>query len=1318
MINKTYLVFLLSIILFGNVALAQKNNLTVNPLTGAAQVNIPIYNVSIGQLSLPISLNYYGGGIKNKDAEGTAGIGWNLSAGGQVSRIVRGLPDDVIKDNAGNNRFGWLSASNTGAASIDGFTIANTANVCTTEATDLSYMSAHFSVNYDTEPDIFNVSAPGLSCQLVYNRSTGKFVPVGYQDLVVTYTADATTHLINSFTITNDQGTTYVFGNNFDTSAANEKVTETAVSTFTHYFSYRAQQYQYGITYSDNWGLLSMTDVNHNLIELYYSTPFLRLSKDTVSVYAGGATTPEVQYYMSHRVEPVQLQSIAIGNAYIFQQNHINFTWNTIGPPVIKKITGSGLNIQLGYRNVYYSNNLSGNARYFLSNITDVGCNTPVNYQFVYNGETKQANGSYTTVLPDSLSRKSDYWGYYSTLPATTSQIPSVYVNSSNSAYPRYLIAASGTAGSAYSYTLSNNNRSADPTVIASGSLNKIVYAEGGSSNIVYEPNDFYDPTTTTVIKGGGVRVKQVIDSAGTHSTNNIIQNYTYLNPATGKSSGKPLSLPQYAFTQPYSGTNTGLALWTSATVLSTIDLSEDDHTIMYEYAKSSQAGAGSTQYQYYVPATYFDASAAPASGGSAEWFPTIDNVARNNCSQNFGPVANGITTAPFTPNTNYDFERGLPLSIISYNEDATPKIVSQTNYTYQRPYAPSVMSAFRLDDIFNGAFFVRVYSKYKVYYNAAELNAKVIRKIFDSPTLSVARTDTTSYSFNSTNHHLLTQVQKTGSNKSVNTTIIKYTKDYTAAAGTNPNVTAIYNLQQQNINIPVETYQQVALGGTTRTTGAALTLFRKVVAGSNNLYLPSQQFKMVQADGLTGFTPMSISGQTLTYDAAHYVQSLNVDSCDNTGTPLTVSDIFKHKSTVVTDHFAGKPVATFKNVSYGEVAYSSFDSDFPNPGYAFTVTGTGFTASGSHSGSAYGLATTQTLTRTFSKNPVSQKYILSAWINAPSGANTLQLSLAGGGYVNYTYTGLGSWKYYEWTVPVSALGSSFSFSLKSLQNISIDDVLFYPDIAELSTANYNPVNHAKIAETNTNGVSAYYTNDQWGRPLYSFDQDHNIVGKTSYITPATAGGYAYNSLSISPPATIYSAFPATFSVTGLDSCTMAGVSVTWNFGDGTSPVTTAGLISPSHAYTNGVQTYTVSATVNSPLFGTRAVPSTNITTQIANIPIHYTTDGMGGGDITSVSFVPVGGGTTYSFTGAQLNTSTVPQGNYTVNIALASGQHFNATTGVGYNCVAIADQRYNMACTNWVSTNRYAFSLAFYGSTAIFITVSHYDCSNFSNPD
>jgi len=95
----------------------------VDPLTGAGSVVIPIYSLSSGQVSLPVSLTYTGNGVKPKDVEGSAGMGWQLQAGGQISRVVRGLPDDVTKDNAGNQRLGWMSPLDTAANLINGFTV-------------------------------------------------------------------------------------------------------------------------------------------------------------------------------------------------------------------------------------------------------------------------------------------------------------------------------------------------------------------------------------------------------------------------------------------------------------------------------------------------------------------------------------------------------------------------------------------------------------------------------------------------------------------------------------------------------------------------------------------------------------------------------------------------------------------------------------------------------------------------------------------------------------------------------------------------------------------------------------------------------------------------------------------------------------------------------------------------------------------------------------------------------------------------------------------------------------------------------------------
>jgi hypothetical protein len=60
MIKKTVLLLLLCTF-FGNKLLAQ-GLVNVNPLTGAAGVTIPIYTLSSGQVSLPVSVSYYGTG--------------------------------------------------------------------------------------------------------------------------------------------------------------------------------------------------------------------------------------------------------------------------------------------------------------------------------------------------------------------------------------------------------------------------------------------------------------------------------------------------------------------------------------------------------------------------------------------------------------------------------------------------------------------------------------------------------------------------------------------------------------------------------------------------------------------------------------------------------------------------------------------------------------------------------------------------------------------------------------------------------------------------------------------------------------------------------------------------------------------------------------------------------------------------------------------------------------------------------------------------------------------------------------------------------
>lgn len=61
---------------------------------GQPDISIPIYEIKCGDLTLPITLRYQGGGIKVQQDATWVGLGWDLFYGGQITRVVNGYPDE------------------------------------------------------------------------------------------------------------------------------------------------------------------------------------------------------------------------------------------------------------------------------------------------------------------------------------------------------------------------------------------------------------------------------------------------------------------------------------------------------------------------------------------------------------------------------------------------------------------------------------------------------------------------------------------------------------------------------------------------------------------------------------------------------------------------------------------------------------------------------------------------------------------------------------------------------------------------------------------------------------------------------------------------------------------------------------------------------------------------------------------------------------------------------------------------------------------------------------------------------------------------
>lgn len=61
--------------------------------TGVPDISVPLYIINSGELTLPINLSYYAGGIKVDEVANSVGLGWTLNGGGVINRTVMGIPD-------------------------------------------------------------------------------------------------------------------------------------------------------------------------------------------------------------------------------------------------------------------------------------------------------------------------------------------------------------------------------------------------------------------------------------------------------------------------------------------------------------------------------------------------------------------------------------------------------------------------------------------------------------------------------------------------------------------------------------------------------------------------------------------------------------------------------------------------------------------------------------------------------------------------------------------------------------------------------------------------------------------------------------------------------------------------------------------------------------------------------------------------------------------------------------------------------------------------------------------------------------------------
>ncbi|MEQ9413392.1 MAG: RHS repeat domain-containing protein [Cyclobacteriaceae bacterium] len=109
---KGYLIFMLCLMMAINLSFGQSINdigmpaspnvaslmkygdVPVNLSSGIAGLSIPLCEISTKNVSLPISLTYHNTGLRSEEIPSWVGLGWDLNAGGLITRQVRGRSDE------------------------------------------------------------------------------------------------------------------------------------------------------------------------------------------------------------------------------------------------------------------------------------------------------------------------------------------------------------------------------------------------------------------------------------------------------------------------------------------------------------------------------------------------------------------------------------------------------------------------------------------------------------------------------------------------------------------------------------------------------------------------------------------------------------------------------------------------------------------------------------------------------------------------------------------------------------------------------------------------------------------------------------------------------------------------------------------------------------------------------------------------------------------------------------------------------------------------------------------------------------------------
>ncbi len=436
-------------------ALGKFIDIPVSLHTGTPNISIPLTSISDGDLKTSVSISYHASGIKVSELASRVGLGWNLNAGGMISRQVRGIADDHLD--------GFINTSNT----IEQYYAQD-------ENTRLQLFQLALQGSQDYESDIYHFNFDEYRGKFFFDQS-GEVVVHQKSDLRIIALRDGIK--ISGWEIITPQGITYTFGIVPDT-------TQTILEKkATHFYSANVNLPTKFIGQTSGWYLTQIRDYMGNHINFNYTTGTTKIkywsltgqSKSLIGCTSEGApntSLTEDAYF------PVYISSIVTRQgSIVFEYNHNRIDLKNDNALTGIKLVNSnnavidrytldhdyftspnGLETLLNYGNIDQRTK-----RLYLKAITQQK-ETVSNkaHHFVYN-QTHQ--------LPERFSFSQDLWGYYNGVSNTILYPRLVYTP--------YLSPIEVTGA----------DRTVDVAYAKANTLEEIIYPTKGKTSFVLESN-------------------------------------------------------------------------------------------------------------------------------------------------------------------------------------------------------------------------------------------------------------------------------------------------------------------------------------------------------------------------------------------------------------------------------------------------------------------------------------------------------------------------------------------------------------------------------------------------------------------------------------------------------------------------------------------------------------------------------------------------------------------------------------------------------------------------------------------------------------